>query len=307
MSLDPKREHTLWNAKHATLYDIFFANPPSGVVTPEELGKYPVVVLAGDLDISRGLAANLRHYVREVGTLLVNSAQAEPFKDDTDFLGLKLLDGHTTANQALLRNIELTGARAVLNGPDVQILITRNGYGKGHVLFTTPHFLLVEGNRQRASGLVDKILTKLHDEVLPVRVEGDVLYLFNRMPDGSWKLVLLNNKGSSKDIAPKTVDYAQDFEAEKLLPEFDAEVRITVSSGVTAEEVLHRQPIAREGDVLSLKVPAGDLCVVQLKGVEFSAPPINREPAPRHRPEDHRNAGLLRKWDLRRRDVRCRA
>ena len=295
--LDPKREHTLWNSKHAAIYDVFFANPPSGVVTPEELGKYPAVVLAGDIRISPELATNLTQYVRAGGTLLINSAQADIFKDDTEFLGVKMLAGHKTANNTKIREIELAGARTVLKGPDGDILMTKKTYGKGNVLFATPRFMLVEGDKKTTSKLIDKIMTKIHDEVLPVKVEGDVLCLFNRMPDGSWKLVLINNKGSSKNITAKNVNYLQDFDEEKLLPEFDAGVRITAAPGVTAEEVFHKLPVIRDGDVISLKVPAGDLCVVNLKGINFSAPPVNQDkPAPRFVRETNLNQGLLAEW-----------
>ena len=158
--------------------------------------------------------------------------------------------------------------------------------------------MLVNDDKKLTSDVIDKIFTKLDDEVLPVKVEGDILYLFNRMPDGTWKLVLINNKGSSKDISKK-VAYMQSFEEEKLLPQFDASVKITVPPGVTAKEVFHDTPITTEGNILTLKVPAGDLCVVNLKGINFSSPSINpKKAAPRHVTEINLNAGLLAEWKL---------
>jgi hypothetical protein len=253
------------NSPIGDIFDIFFANPPSGETTLEELGKYAVVILADDIRFTAKLKENLKEYVKLGGTLVINSGHAAAFRDETAFLGLEINGKFFLTDDMQVAEINCLSATPVLMTSDDKPLITKNSYGQGNVIFTTPYFMLMT-NKKARSPLIGQLLEKIQQEILPVNIVGDIHFIFNRMDDSSWKLLLMNNRGVAKDPLKSE---------EKRFSEFDSTVRITVPTGATAKEIYASDAILRQENTYSVTVPAGGVRIVELRNVEFGTPLIH--------------------------------
>ncbi len=262
------------NSPIGDIYDIFFANAPSGEVTVEELGKYAIVIAADNIRFTEKLKKNLKEYVSSGGTLVLNSGHLPHFRKEPAFLGFRSRNTYTPENDMKLADIQCTSAKTVLASPSGKPLIVKNRFGKGNVLFTTPYFLLLTDRKSR-SPLIGQLLEKLQEEVLPVGVSGDIHFILSRMKDRSWKLVLMNNRGVSKE--PLQTE-------EKRFPAYDSTVKITLPDGAEAKEIFASAEMAGQGNVCTVKVPAGEARIVEIRNVKFGTPLINAD-APVRKPQ----------------------
>jgi len=251
----------LHNSKLGDIFDVFFANPPEGNVKPSLLSKYPVVIPLNDIAISAELAERLKDYVTEGGTLLLNSAQCRGALTNEAFLGLNLLPDSIAADGMSIRQVTLTRARALLVSGNSLPLLTKHRLGKGHVLLTTPTFLLLK-NKQEANPLIEKILLRLQAEVLPVTVEGDIQFLFNKLADGTWRIVLINNKGILKKTCEST---------ESRDPTYAAAVRITAPAEAQFTELVAQERLtetsAKDKKIVALTVQPGEVRILGVKNL----------------------------------------
>jgi len=268
ISTNPQYSGNLHNSALGDIFDLYMANPPSGAVRLAQLEKYPVTILMDDIAFTAELVGNLKAYVAKGGTLLINSGQASAFKADPSFLGMSLLPSFVEADGLKVQRGSLSkGAQVLLASTNAIPLLIKNTYGKGTVLFTTPVFMLQTKDKTIASPLIARVLEKIQDEVLPVKVEGDIHFLFNIMPDGVWKVILINNRGIVK--LPNTSTEIHD-------PAFTSEVKITAPAGVAAKEIRTGAEITtseRDGKtVFTLNVPPAGIRVVDLKNVTIKIP-----------------------------------
>lgn len=259
----PPYSPNLHNSALGDIFDAAFANAPSGLVAEALLDKYPVVMLLDDMNISFALSARLKRYVRDGGTLVINSAQCQAGLSDERFLGLRLLSAWTEAEDMRIRQVTIIDAKPLVVSEGGLPLVTRNVYGNGNVILTTPHYMLLN-EKKTPSPLIAEILAKLQAEVLPIKVQGDVQFLFNRLGNGTWKVILINNKGVLK--LPESPVETRDHS-------YDADVRITAPAGTHASEIMAGAEIAEsvEDDrkVFSLQVPAGEVRVVDVQNLTF--------------------------------------
>jgi len=255
---NPPYSANLHNSKLGDIFDVFFANPPSGSVDAKLLSKYPVVILLDDINISAELAGRLKEYVAGGGTLVINSAQCKGALNSEQFLGLDLLPESADEDNMKIRKVKLTQASALIASASGLPVLTKNAHGKGHVLVATPHFMLMQ-NKQAANPLIEKILLQLQAEVLPMKVEGDIEFLFNRLAPGAWRIILLNNKGVRK-LESESVET---FDAA-----YTAQVSVTVPADVQAKELMANESLAEtvkaDEKVITLKVPPGDVRVLDI-------------------------------------------
>lgn len=257
----PPYSPNLHNGELGDVFDVFFANPPSGVVNQEALDKYPVVVLLDDIRMSTELVKELRRYVRDGGTLIVNSAQCQGAMNNPRFLGVKLLPEYREGDGLRIRKFIPTGAKTLMTSTNGLPILTKNNYGNGHVLLTTPAWMLLK-DKKEASPLIKDILTRLQRETLPIHVDGDVEFLFNNMGNGSWKVVLINNKGVLKK--PDESQESRDMS-------YTATVTLRAPARVSAKEVLAKAPLTETVEnnqkLISLTVPPGEIRVVDIDDV----------------------------------------
>lgn len=259
----------LANSKLGDIYDIFFANPPSGTITMPELGKYPVVFMIGDIRFSKTLLDNLKKYVELGGTLIINAAQDNRFFEDPAFSGVKASKNWYQDGEMKMRKLDEVRGEVVAKSANGMPLIVKNTYGKGNVIFMTPYYLLNMSNKKQPLALIPAFLEKIQSEVCPVQVSGNIHFLFNKMSGKQWKLVLFNHRGVYKD--PYRTK-------EEVDPKYAAEVTITAPGGTTVKEVRLNQPVKQDGNNFTVTVPSGEICVVDLDNVHFDEVPLNAEP-----------------------------
>ena len=252
-----------WAVAHSKLgdiYDIFFANPPSGVISVEELGKYPVVFLLGDIRYSRQLAENLKKYTSAGGTVIINAAQDKRFFEDSAFSGVKAANAWIEEGNLKLRKLEKVSGSILARSPSGQPLIVKNNYGKGSVLFMTPYYLLDTQNKKKPLPMISALLEKIQQEVVPVQVSGKIHFLFNKMSGNKWKLILFNHSGVYKNPYKSH---------EEVDPSYASTVTITAPAGTKAKEVRLNVPVSQKGNQFTLSVPSGEVCVVDLDNIRF--------------------------------------
>ena len=262
-----ERSNGMRNSRFGDIYDSFFANAPSGAVTEAELGKYPVVMLLGDIRPVTGLSENLKNYVRAGGTLIINSAQMALI--DESFAGVRLSRNFRLSNQMKIMEAAPDGAEVLLQDSCGLPLVTRFRNGRGNVILTTPYHLLDQKNPRKPLPLIAALLRKIQSEVLPVGVDGDIHFCFNKMGGKDWKLILFNHKGTFKP----TMGTKEEF-----FPEYAQEVKLTLPDGASARELRLNLPVRTDGNQAVLTVPPGETAVVELRNVNFMDEPISAEP-----------------------------
>ena len=262
---EPAHCINLANSSIGDLFDVFFANAPSGTVTFDELGKYAVVILADDIRFTPELTENLKKYVSAGGTLVVNSGHLKGFEKESAFLGFHFLKKFVWENNMRLAAVRCTSAKVVKRSGKGDPLVCLNRYGKGHVLFTTALFML-EKNKKVRSRLIGELLEKIQSEVLPFKVSGDVHFLVNQMKDNSWKIILLNNRGVSKEpLASK----------EHIFHEYDSKVTVTFPAGAVVKELYKKASLEKKGNAYSLTVPAGAVRILEARNIKSGSAPIS--------------------------------
>ena len=283
--LHPKAKFTspehcinLANSKIGDIFDAFFANAPSGVVTYDELGKYAVVILADDIRFSPELIANLKKYVAAGGSVVVNSGHLKGFAKEEKFLGVVPSRNFSVSDGMRLADVKSAGAKVVKYARDKKPLVYLNRYGKGHVIFTTPYFMLQSDKKVR-SRFIGELLEKIQSEVLPFKVSGDVHFIVNRMKDKSWKIILMNNRGVSKEPLASR---------EYIFNKYDAKVTVTLPAGAAVSEVYASAALEKKGNAYSLTVPAAGVRILEVRNVTFGSEPVSAKA--------HTRKGSSRKW-----------
>ena len=278
--VDPKYTGNLRNSKLGDIFDVYIANQPSGSVRLEQLEKYAVVQPAGEIGFTADGVNTLKEYVEKGGTLVLNAAQSEAFAKLPNFLGLQVHDAFINEENMKISKVSLApNAMVLLKTQKGTPLLVKNRYGDGNVLFSTPYYLLNINDKKEVLPIVSRILETIQNEVIPVKVEGDIEFLFNHMDDGSWKLILVNNRGMVK---------APNQSVEQYFNEFTATVKITAPADAEAAEVFGKAEIAvtqvNGNKIFTIEVPPAGIRVLDLKNVPFG----------RSLPEEP----VLAKWDF---------
>jgi hypothetical protein len=215
----------------------------------------------------------LAQYVRNGGTLLLNSAQIKGLPEE--LLGVRLTGATAEAHNAKCLSpnepeqdlhgqifrydrIETKGADVLISVPTGDPLVTVNKVGRGRVVFVAVPDLL--GEDERITPFVAHLLVHLASEATPVRVEGDVEYMINRKARG-WVVTLFNDNGV--------------FKPQQGMAEVDrnASVNATISlrgAGISdANEWTSDRPLtvrkqAGTADSVTLNIAPGGIAVVEL-------------------------------------------
>ena len=290
----------LANSPFGDVFDLLVPNPPSGVFAQDLFDSYKVLILLGRLNFSDVLTKRYEDYVKNGGTLLVNSIYLGKGIDET-FAGVKLENGKASVScqafdqqgrlvaklgandvQRVVPAKLLPGCQVVLYDENKKPLFVEYKEGKGRVITClvpemqsddptaintgSPYpdfpsrFLLAPKGKLMAGA--EYVLKKLHDEQLPFRIDGDIEFLLNKIPDG-WIVTLINNRGVYKEPAgPLVVD-----------DDYTAVVRIYPKDDVSiadAEEILELGdgPVVKKAnnEISSIiaSVPPGDVRMVKI-------------------------------------------
>ena len=241
------------------------------------IDAYRAAIVGGRIDWTKQWVDKLGSYVRNGGTLVLNSAQIKGLP--AELLGVSLTGATAEAHNAkcLAPNepeqdlsgqvfrydrVEVKGAdilMAVPNGPNGDPLVTVNKVGRGRVVFVAlPDFL---GEDERLTPFVAHLLAHLAGDATPVRVEGDVEYLINRTARG-WVVTLFNDNGV--------------FKPQQGMAEVDRSASVNVlirlsGAGIsearewTADRTLAVKKQAGAPNSVTLSIAPGGIAVVELR------------------------------------------
>jgi len=279
------KEGCLANGEFGDLYDVLVPNPPSGPIPLATLLSYKVAILLGKVDVDAPLAARLMEYVRQGGTLVVNSRQigtslpveftgATPSGQAVGVAGpvLALPDGETVSltEPYDYQPVELRGAEALWRDASGGILASVNRVGRGRVVLTTVDSMVPRkqpnllGTATRMP-LVALLMRQIVREVVPLQVSGDIEYGFCKVPDGWW-VYLINNNGVTKFTNTP----------EELDPAATAQVTValrTLRASRVCELRQDRQIAVDEGtNAFRLEVGPGDIRVVKITVISKEGP-----------------------------------
>lgn len=195
------------------------------------LASYPVLLIAGELQKNEGFAKRLRQYV-ESG-------------------GLVLLSHEDSLRPWLKRELGLNDSSPLKQASG----FTQQKQGKGEII------VYVERGEKNVHPLVQSV-SRLRDELLPVKVTGKVEYLLNRTSKG-WLVTVVNNEGISKAFrtAP-TIDTNATAEVE-----IDFTGRGKVESSTLW---LHDADQPLDTNHIKISIPPGESRVVELNVEESS-------------------------------------
>ena len=204
---------------YGDILDVILNNAPDAI-----LASYPVLLLAGEVAQDVLLAERLRQYVRQGGTLLVNESDAQ----------------RTVIARALKLKPEM------LSAVGLATMSVRRGRGT---------VVVYREDGPASAGALAKLLAKVRDELVPLRVSGRFESLYNRTADG-WIVTLVNNEGITKTYnEPPRVDAAPSMAAVR----YTGRGRVRTASLCTPEGDEPLDP----GDI-HLAIPPGEVRVVRL-------------------------------------------
>ncbi len=209
----------LSNSPFGDVFDLLVLNPPSGSASLDKLSAYKVLVLLGEIRWTPPLAERVRRYVEGGGTLFCSLDQLAR-SPDLAWCGLaptgKRHESRATLDAAGNRIAELPegsaqpvlelapggGLETLYQDEAGRPLAVARSVGRGSVIACTVDALLDRDGAQPAPA-ARAVLQRLHDECLPVRVEGDIEFALNRT-ESSWLVTLINNRGVRKDPLAET-------------------------------------------------------------------------------------------------------
>jgi hypothetical protein len=202
---------SLPSGKFGNLFDVLVDRPARS----KAIFDYPVIWVAGDVELKGEWPGLLEDYVKRGGTLVVN-AEAARRKLSDRFLGFALtgtFDTHESwtpqggvAHECTPYWVERgkLGEAEVLAWATTKVpLITRHKVGDGAVILTLCPRML--GLDERAHPSLPFLMNGLTQDLLPINVRlangaelnGEIMYQVNRTKDG-WLVALVNNRGLDK-------------------------------------------------------------------------------------------------------------
>ncbi|OQA82359.1 MAG: hypothetical protein BWY31_03235 [Lentisphaerae bacterium ADurb.Bin242] len=279
------QEWALSETPYGDIYDVILPNPPSGPVKMDVLKNYRVLFLSGQFNPDKAFAGRLMEYVRNGGTLAINTKQLGSFLP-ASFTGVTLSgtpadtqgDMFTPSGEKVFTvdklhsfdPVTLAGASPFLVDGRKNVMMAFHRYGKGNVIVTTVDHLIQKdtGNpdantyskwgRNLKFPFMDYLLGKIVKEVLPLEVEGKVEYGLNVLKDGGLLLYLINNNGVKKtSTTAQELDPSQAVKAKVLLRK--------LKPGAVTELRTEKRLAVGPDNTVEIVVPPGDLRVLKIQ------------------------------------------
>lgn len=194
------------------------------------LKKYPVIIVAGNPEISKEGANKLKEFVGQGGTLIANTKQLNEYLG-ADYFGCRL-DGIAGTGSYVVdtRTEELIPENGSYTFDHVQMtegcpvyttvqgnwsypVITEVQRGNGKAILFTPHWMMPDDSTNRLLNCFGLLLQTFVKERVPAHVQGDLEYMFSHSRTG-WIITVFNNNGVTKVPGMKeTIDKEQDISA----------------------------------------------------------------------------------------------
>lgn len=248
------------------VFDVIYADPDVSRWTT--IDTYPVVVAAGDIELTEPEGRRLAEYVERGGTLLVADAQLT----GPGVAALKLpaagavaeADAYTWPPGAARHGSQrfrlkpITGGRPLAATPDGKVFCAAYDRGAGRlIVLSVARGLGVDGVAVPA---VARLLWQLTRGLMPVSVRGEVEWLVNRTATG-WVVALLNPAGQAKPQQGVTpTDHRQ---AREVVVRTETPVA-SAADWLDPDLTLTPHGVGR-GSAVEVSVPAGGVRVLELK------------------------------------------
>ncbi|MBI3858084.1 MAG: hypothetical protein HY293_20580 [Planctomycetes bacterium] len=248
------------------IFDVIYAYPD--VKRWTTILTYPVVVAAGDLELTAEEGKLLAQYVAQGGTLLVTDGQLsgagaaalELPEMGTSMEAAEYVWAPTGTRHASqrFRMKPLSGGRALATEPGGKSFCSAFDRGKGRlILLSVPRGLGID---RTAVPALARLFAHLTRGLLPVEVEGDVEWMLNRSGSG-WIVTLLNSAGQAK---PQHGITPTDFRQNRTV-----QIRSRVAVESASDWLFPSEALGAEADGsgsrLELTVPAGGVRILDLK------------------------------------------
>jgi len=248
------------------VFDVIYADPD--VARWTTIDTYPVVIAAGDIELTAAEGRRLAEYVERGGTLLVADAQLSG--PGVAALNLPALGevseadayawppGSPRQDSQRFRLRPIAGGRPLAATTEGQVFCAAFDRGAGRlVVLAVPRGLGVDGVAVPA---VAKLLAHLTRGLMPVEVRGGVEWLVNRTATG-WVVALLNPAGQAKPqqgITPTDFREARPVVIRSVGPVASASDWLDPDLAIAA----HAEGA---GSTIELTVPAGGVRIVEIK------------------------------------------
>ena len=223
VAYDFSEQHKISDELGATpygdIFDVLRLDSPKGPVDPELLASYPVVFLAGEQRFTAETVKVLTDYVRNGGTLILNTAMFRKGTFASDFTGAEVApavskgkltvraDGKKFPSGTFrYRKLTPVNGAQVLYYAGKDPVVTRKVYGKGAVILCSQEFLLEEREflvesvkRKNILPVAHDLMKRISGEVFPVQFTGknlekQLMYQVNVKGNG-FVIALYNNGG----------------------------------------------------------------------------------------------------------------
>jgi hypothetical protein len=260
------------------IFDVIYAYPD--VSNWRTIDTYPVVIAAGEIELTAAEGQRLAQYVERGGTLLVadghltgpgvgelklpatgDVAEADSYRwrPGEEAFGPVRLDaapptGTHVSPRFRFRPIPEPAGRPLATTPEGSVFCMAIDRGEGRLIYLSVSYGL--SITRRPTPVLALLLGHLTRGLLPAEVDGDVEWLLNRTADG-WLVTLLNPAGQVKPqqgITP--TDYRQNR---------SVTIRSQAPLRTARDRLLESEALLVEGNAVRCEVPAGGVRVVELK------------------------------------------
>lgn len=258
------------------MFDVIAAYPD--VNKWQTIDSYPVVIVAGEIELTEAEGERLAQYMQRGGTLLVADAHltgpglarlqlpatSEPGEGTSYAWHLQgelqgALDplaapGRNRETPAFrFRPIDIADGRAIAE-TEAGVFCAAFDRGEGRLVYlSVPHGLTIS---QQAHPVLPQLFAHLTRGLMPVQVTGDVEWMLNRTADG-WLVTLLNPAGQEK---PQHGITPTDYRENRVV-----RLKWTVPVTSARDRLQPDEPFAIEEQELQCVVPAGGVRVLELR------------------------------------------
>lgn len=242
------------------IFDVLTSDASDDVLT-----SYKVICLAGNIQLDEKLEQALKKFVENGGILFLTAEQMSPALwqlAGIEYAGEKCKDQVGVScrsdryrirenKEFPYRKVTLKDAVPLVTALKTQYpLATINRIGKGTVIATTPEWLMEPDSQNKMLNLFSYLLNGIKEELVPVKVYGNVQVLYNKNSRG-WVITLINNNGVYKYPGQKEVVRNEEAEPVILEPQFKwAEANEWITGRALSE--------------LSLLVPPGKIRIIEI-------------------------------------------